>query len=287
MLAAITAMSAAVMLGVAAPDPVTKNTQVDHVSDRGIEVVNASGNVHVIAKRVDGKEAETAKVRVKAEIKADTKERALQTKVRAERNPDGSLLVEIDWPGGERKLNESANIRVEGPDFEGADVRTSNGQIRLEGLSGDANLHTSNGSIEVRSHEGSLTLETTNGKADLRDIAGRVSAKVTNGGITLSRAASAVNIEASNGTLEISLTDDNAGPVEAKTTNGGIRLEVGKGFAGSIRAETANGEVDIELPGLIRSSKQERGGQVVELINDGEASNLKASNGSITVRADD
>ena len=263
-----------------APASQTKTQLVDHVTGKPLEVRNESGDVEIV-------KTTNEKVRVRAEIKADNKERAAQTQIVAERESDGTLMVKVKWPGGERKLTESVSIKVEVPDVSGLDVETQNGEIELEGLSGEAKLRTSNGGVEVKSHKGDLKFETTNGKADVRNVSGAVEAKGINGGMGFEKIGGPLTVETTNGSLEIRLTPENKGPVHAKASNGGVRLKVGKAFAGSIKAEAMNGDVSVELPGLIKAMKQDRRTQIVELTTDGETSEISASNGDVKVRIEE
>lgn len=255
----------------------TKSTLVDHVAGKPLEVRNESGDLEI-------EKTTSERVRVKAEIKAEDKDRAAQTQISAERDSNGTLVVKIKWPGGERKAMESASIKVEIPDVSSIDAQTENGEIELEGLSGKAELRTTNGGVDVEGHKGSLKFETSNGKSEVSGVTGKVEAKGINGGMSFEKIGGPVNIETTNGSLSIRLTPENAGPIKAKTVNGEVKVKVGKAFAGSVKAEAMNGDVSVELPGMIKSMKQERNSQSVELNTSGETSELSATNGDVTVQ---
>lgn len=252
---------------------------VDHQKDKPLDIRSEDGDIEIVKTP-----SETGKTRIRLSLKAESKERLNQTKLDAKRDADGTLVVQVAWPGGERKHTESASIKVEIPDMSAIRAQTSNGSIKLNDTSGAALLVTANGGVNVRGHTGDLSFETTNGKSDIRNVSGRVEGRGVNGGLTLEQIAGTVSIETTNGDLRIRLTPENKGPVNAETTNGGIELSVGKVFAGTIKAQTANGDVSIELPGLIKSMKQDRREQVVELTNAGEDTTLKASNDDVKVR---
>lgn len=252
---------------------------VDHQKDKPLDVRSEDGDIEIVRTP-----SETGKVRVRLSLKAESKERLNQTKLDAKRDADGTLVVQVAWPGGERKHTESASIKVEIPDMSEIRAQTSNGSIRLNDTTGHAILVTANGGINVRGHTGDLAFETTNGKSEVRNVSGKVEGRGVNGGLSVEHAAGPVSIETTNGDLRIRLTPENKGPVNAETTNGGIELAVGKVYAGTIKAQTANGDVTIELPGLIKSMKQDRREQVVELNAPGEDTTLKASNDDVKVR---
>jgi DUF4097 and DUF4098 domain-containing protein YvlB len=255
----------------------TKTQLLDHVADKPLDIRNENGDVEVVSTTSD-------KVRVKVEIKAENAERAGKTQISAEREGDGTLLVQVKWPNGERRADESVAIKVETPGTSAIKVETKNGRIKLGDTGGEARLRTSNGGVEVRTHKGDLKFETTNGVCDVRDVSGAINAKGINGGMDFETIAGPLTVETTNGALDIKLTAENKGPVNAETTNGGIKLRVGKAFGGSLKADTSNGEVKVELPGMIKSLKQERSAQTIELTNSGDSNSLKASNGDVSVR---
>lgn len=258
----------------------SRSIAVPHVAQKPLEVVNGSGDVEV--RKADGNE-----VRIRAEIKANSPQRAKSVKILAEREDDGTLRVRLDWPEGGRKPLESASVRVDVPDVLEISAKTDAGGIRLAGLAGEARLQTLNGGIDVRGFKGRLEFDFRNGEAQIRDVDGQIVGKGVNGGASLSGIAGPVRIETTNGRMDVRLKPESGGPVDLKTTNGGIDLTVGKGFAGSIRAKCMNGNVDIELPGLIKSMKQERFEQLVELNAPGDDSTLAATNGHVRVRLAD
>ncbi|MEW6745870.1 MAG: DUF4097 family beta strand repeat-containing protein [Planctomycetota bacterium] len=220
---------------------------------------------------------------VRAEIRAQTKERLEQTVVLADTQVDGTLFVHVEWPGGERRSNEGCSFEIKVPGANGVTLRTSNGVLTMEGLSGTARLDSSNGSITVRRHAGSLQARTSNGSVKLRKVEGEVDARSSNGRIEVLDAAAAVSVHTSNGRLEIRLTPQNAGPVNASTSNGSVELAIGAAFTGELRLDTSNGRVRFDgapPAGLLSLDKTFAHLQFGE---GGPASSVETSNGSIEV----
>lgn len=277
----ILSLLAMLLLGVssahAADGKAVQSKTVDHVAGKPVEILNAVGDVEVRHTPGD-------KVRVRAEIVAENAVRAKQVKVLARRDEAGVLSVGIEWPDGERKALERSSLRIEIPDLSRLEVRTENGGIKVEGLGGEADLRSMNGAIDVRGFKGPVSFDFRNGDADLREIDGRVEGKGVNGGAKLSKVSGSVRIETTNGEVEIALTPAANGPVEVKTSNGGITLSVGKAFGGTVMAKASNGKVDIDLGELVESKVEERDGIEIKLVNPGEDSSLRATNGVIRLR---
>jgi hypothetical protein len=125
-------------------------------------------------------------------------------------------------------------------------------------------LRTVNGPVNVEGLTGDLRVESVNGGLELDDLGGEVHAETVNGGIhaTFDRTPSGGHhtFETVNGGIEISLPEDTAGRLEASTVNGSIdcdlpldvetkkkrKLEgrLGPG-GGSFKLETVNGGIDV------------------------------------------
>jgi hypothetical protein len=163
--------------------------------------------------------------------------------------------------GGHRKLRDrgapvhaergwSVSVRVQVPRGTDLTLSTTNGSIKVEGVSGPspaapptgpslprsfggpANLRTTNGSIQAHFDgplppEGEVRLRTTNGGVDLtlpRDVSARLEASTTNGGISTDFP---ITVQGRIG-RQVSGTLGSGGPlIEARTTNGAIRLREG------------------------------------------------------------
>lgn len=260
----------------------TTSAQVPHVPETRLRVESANGGVRVESGQVE-------EVQIVAEVKAQTQERADSTQISADRTDDGTLVVGVLWPDGQRLSSEGCSFRITLPSSDGADVRTSNGGIVLVGLSGPVFAQTSNGSIELQRHNGDGELRTSNGRIAATDVLGVVSAGTSNGRIELRRVLGPVAAETSNGGVTVELLPESTGPARLSASNGPIDLVVGPSFAGELDARTSNGSVHMNLgsSGAAVSSSGKHDARA-RFAGDGEMSRLTTSNGSITVssRAD-
>jgi DUF4097 and DUF4098 domain-containing protein YvlB len=112
----------------------------------------------------------------------------------------------------ERIISSNGPLRVEGV-TSGGRFKTSNGPVRLRGVSGDVHVDTSNGPLELAEFRGGAELNTSNGP---------------------------VSIAFAEGGLQR--------PVRVHTSNGPVTLRTA-GLAGAeLRASTSNGPVSSEFP---------------------------------------
>jgi DUF4097 and DUF4098 domain-containing protein YvlB len=98
------------------------------------------------------------------------------------------------------------------------------GDIRLEWVTGDAELVTATGDVRAGEIDGSAEIKNSNGDTRIREVGGDLRVKAANGDI---------DVEHSHGS------------VSAKTANGHIR--VGSIDRGSLVAETATGHIDVGI----------------------------------------
>ena len=126
-------------------------------------------------------------------------------------------------------------------------MRTSNGKIVLDKISGDFNIVTSNGGVAITQASGSFNVETKNGRI-------KFEGKLASGGSN--------KMTTSNGSVEIKLQGTPS-----------VKLD----------ASTSNGSINTEYPILTSSPGDKH--HLVGIIGAGEAELLvRTSNGSVAIR---
>jgi DUF4097 and DUF4098 domain-containing protein YvlB len=126
-------------------------------------------------------------------------------------------------------------------------LRTSNGEIRVRGTTGDLTGGTVNGKIEVTGVKGIVEVHTTNGEIHLASIDGSAEAGTTNGAVEaeLKRLTpgSAVQLTTTNGDVTIALPGDLKADVDAITTNGRVRVDFPLTTQGDISSKKIRGTI--------------------------------------------
>ena len=126
----------------------------------------------------------------------------------------------------------NGRVEISGLTFEELQARSSNGQIRLEGIdvNGETNVRTTNAMISVSdvSLDSDAELETSNGRIYISQVSlgGHMNMKTSNGNINLSGVDSDGDIvgETSNGRVELTNVTA-AGDLEIGSSNGNITFE--------------------------------------------------------------
>jgi hypothetical protein len=186
----------------------------------------------------------------------------------------------------ERISSSNGQIRVE--DIHGnAHLETSNGAIRLRQFDGALNARTSNGSIEADSIAGDAVVHTSNGGIRLERVSGSVEAVTSNGGLHIRMAKPKPNgrlvFESSNGSIELDLEGLENNEVRASTSNASITLRMPVTIKARLRASTSNSSINTDFDVLTHGStgKNHLEG---EINGGGPLINLSTSNGSIKVQ---
>jgi DUF4097 and DUF4098 domain-containing protein YvlB len=247
-----------------APFQETRETWAPVAAEQAVAIESANGAI-VIREAPEGSGDE---VKIVAEIRATTEERLALTEVRADRQADGSLLIRVEWPDGERKGNEGARLEMDVPAGAAAAIKatTSNGAIELTGLDCPAQLESSNGAITVRGH------------------AGAIRARTSNGAVTIEGATAEVEANSSNGRIEIAQAPG-AGSITATTSNGRITIDLASGFAGAVTGRTGNGSITLPRGEDVTVQRSERREAAVTVGDDNAVRvDARTSNGSIQVR---
>jgi hypothetical protein len=128
----------------------------------------------------------------------------------------GSLgRCELKSSAGEITLDRASRVKL-----------ATAGDIRLERVTGDAELTTATGDVRAGEIDGSAVIKNSNGDTRIGEVGGDLRVKAANGDIDV---------------------NDSHGSVSAKTANGHIR--VGRVHGGSLVAETASGHIEVGIAG--------------------------------------
>ncbi|MCI0515530.1 DUF4097 family beta strand repeat-containing protein [candidate division KSB1 bacterium] len=128
-------------------------------------------------------------------------------------------------------------------------------------------VRTTNGRVQIDNVTGSIQAKSTNGRIDLTETSGQIEARTTNGSIKARvvtfQPGDDLELHTTNGKIHLELPADTQAAISAKTTNGGIntdfaittngtscdeRIEgtIGEGSGGGqIRLHTTNGRISI------------------------------------------
>jgi Putative adhesin len=121
-----------------------------------------------------------------------------------------------------------------------AEIRSTNGAIRITEIEGGANLRTTNGSVHAAKTRGKLEIGTSNGAVQIEENDGETDVHTSNGSIRASGMSGPLTAVTSNGAVDLRLASATLGSVKAATSNGGITLRMPAGGGARVRAVTSS-----------------------------------------------
>ena len=206
-----------------------------------------------------------AEIRARAGSEEEAKLLLEETTVKFDRT--GNLIdIRTVVARPKRKRNVSVAYTLTVPEEIDLKLRSVNGRIQVNGVSGGVDAKTTNGRIELAGMIGVVKARTTNGSVDLSEVLGQIVANTTNGKIEVA----------------ISEISEEAHEIRAATTNGGVEISLPKGLKAHLKASTVNGKIDSDFPVTV---KGRIGKSVDGAINGGgRLIHLKTTNGSIRLK---
>ncbi len=172
------------------------------------------------------------------------------------------MIIETEHPDQRSQVTVSYDIKV--PDDVIVEiVECSNGNIKLEGVTGNPVLSTSNGTISVS------------------NVNGIVSARSSNGDIIVTGVRGLGGLRTSNGSIEAELPvlhED----LELRTSNGSITLSLDSTLEADLEANTSNGTVNVSNLN-VDIVKLEQTSFTGLMNGGGHKINISTSNGSINL----
>jgi hypothetical protein len=215
--------------------------------------LSAGGTIRVDAApnggvAVEGGSRNDVLVRARVSARAATDEDAQEIVRDVEVMVSGSE-VEADGPHTGRRESWSVSYRVYTPTNSDLDLRSTNGGITIEGVTGE------------------LAFRTTNGGIHLTDVAGDVRGRTTNGGVHVLLTGSSWS---------------GAG-LDVTTQNGGVELGIPEGYSAHLETGTVNGGMDFDFPITVQGRLNRRSISM----NLGEGGNpirVRTTNGGVEVR---
>lgn len=115
------------------------------------------------------------------------------------------------------------------------------GDIRLERVTGDAELATATGDVRAGAIDGSAEIKNSNGDTRIGEVGGDLRVKAANGDIDVERSRGAVNAKTANGHIRVGSM--HGGSLVAATATGHIEVGIADGVAAWLDLDTSYGHV--------------------------------------------
>ncbi len=155
---------------------------------------------------------------------------------------DGNIKLE-GFAGDQVCSTSDGNIAAESIDGS-LDARTSDGNIDVFNVDGDTGLRTSDGNIVAENIRGNCEFKTSDGRISVSSITGDVHAVTSDGNISMLQARGVHSARTSDGNINF---EELSGGLEAQTSDGDIRGEFEK-LSGRVALKTSDGNISVTVP---------------------------------------
>lgn len=145
-------------------------------------------------------------------------------------------LKESDW-----EIQVSFDVTM--PRRMAARATAHNGGVKIAGI-GDSYVRTYNGGVVVEDVSGKCDVETHNGGVKVVTNGSPLRAKSYNGGIYAACASGDVDLESHNGAITLDARDAAHLAGDVRSYNGGIRVKLGEAASATFDCNTYNGRID-------------------------------------------
>jgi Putative adhesin len=174
------------------------------------------------------------------------------------RSDGGSIDVDVELPAGSDLSGHTAvgGFRATGPlgrcelkssageislDQATRAKLTTAGDIRLERVTGDAELTTATGAVRAGAIDGSAVVKNSNGDIRIGEVGGDLRIKAANGDIDVEHSHTSVSAKTANGRIRVGSI--HRGVLVAETANGHIEVGIADGVAAWLDLDTRYGHV--------------------------------------------
>jgi len=164
-------------------------------------------------------------------------------------------------------------------DVNGARLETSSGAVVISSARGPVTVHTGSGDVRVDSASDSLSVETSSGEVRIGLARSGLNVR-TGSGDVIARAGGRVRVRTESGEAKVALI----APLHAAdlaTGSGDLSVRVAQGIEGRLDADAGSGDVDVQLPMIERTS---RNNHIVGRMGRGNTDIvIRSSSGSVNV----
>jgi hypothetical protein len=115
------------------------------------------------------------------------------------------------------------------------------GDIRLERVTGDAELSTATGDVRAGAIDGSAVIKNSNGDVRIGEVGGDLRVRAANGDIEVESSHGSVSAKTANGHIRVGSIQ--RGSLVAETATGGIEVGIADGVAAWLDLSTGFGQV--------------------------------------------
>ena len=145
-----------------------------------------------------------------------------------------------------------ATLRVALPKTATLELKSGDGSITVEDITGAVTLQSGDGSLTGTRLSGDLRARTEDGSIRLREMTGKIDAETGDGSVTVNGTLTHLRVKTGDGSVRIGAEPGSAFADDwnIETDDGTVEVRLPQGVAGMVDASTADGVIRSNYPGL-------------------------------------
>jgi hypothetical protein len=200
------------------------------------------GEIEVVVEKQAGDDAQLEQITVEQSQQGD----AVTLRVRGpERRGSSGVVIGVHY-------SPSARLRVAVPRTTALDVRSGDGSITVEDISGTTSLRSDDGSIVATRVTTDLRARTDDGSIRVREAGGKVDVETGDGSVTVNGALTHLRAKTGDGSVRVALEPGSRLEDDwlIETRDGTVEVRLPENIDADVDAVTSDGRVQSNYPGL-------------------------------------
>jgi hypothetical protein len=201
-------------------------------------------------------------------VEKQAQDETLLQQIVVEQSQDGdTVTLRVRGPAGRGRdgiqigvvYSPGAKLRVAVPKAVALDIRSGDGSITVEDVTGAVTMRSGDGSIVGLRVAGDVRATTDDGSIRLRETSGKVDVETQDGSVVVNGTFTALRAKTGDGSVRIAAEKGSA--VESdwlvETDDGSVEVRLPEGLAADVDAATSDGSIRSSYPGLTVPERSE------------------------------
>jgi hypothetical protein len=201
-------------------------------------------------------------------VEKQAQDETLLQQIVVEQSQDGdTVTLRVRGPAGGGRdgiqigvvYSPGAKLRVAVPKAVALDIRSGDGSITVEDVTGAVTMRSGDGSIVGLRVAGDVRATTDDGSIRLRETSGKVDVETQDGSVVVNGTFTALRAKTGDGSVRIAAEKGSA--VESdwlvETDDGSVEVRLPEGLAADVDAATSDGSIRSSYPGLTVPERSE------------------------------
>jgi DUF4097 and DUF4098 domain-containing protein YvlB len=185
-------------------------------------------------------------------------------------------------------MHREPQVLVETPGELDLEARTSDGSLKVYGVSGTIALHTSDGAVDVSDVSGAVRLVASDGSIRMHNVTGTLESKSSDGHVSIDGKLTGIQVHTSDGGLEVTLAEGSQLTTSSRieASDGSVKIRLPRTMAADLEIHTSDGHIDCQLPLTMNGYNSGGGHNIRGRLNAGGTPlTIHTSDGNVTIAA--